>query len=260
MRLPLVLLLLLIAGGSGIAKAADQPREPEQVQSDISSREISIESNFTGIEIVVFGAIDNSKTLKPGESPYDVIVVIKGPQQALVVRRKKRVAGIWINGPSGTFVSVPSFYAVLSSRQIDTIASPATLKSLAIGMDNLRLGGGIADAGDDSFRAALVRLEQQRQLFQQNEGAINFIGESLFRGKVVLPVNVPVGRYTAEVFLFRDGNLLSTSVSALEVQKAGFERLIYLLAFHYSFIYGLAAVTIAVLAGLIAWAVLRRRE
>ena len=37
------------------AKAAEGER-PEQVQSDISTREISIQSNFTGIEIVLFGS------------------------------------------------------------------------------------------------------------------------------------------------------------------------------------------------------------
>ena len=41
---------------------ASQPSErPEQVQSDISTREISIQSNFTGIEIVLFGSIDFSR-------------------------------------------------------------------------------------------------------------------------------------------------------------------------------------------------------
>ena len=51
--LPLVVSLLL----PGLqAIAAEEPR-PEQVQSDISTREISIESNFTGIEIVLFGSV-----------------------------------------------------------------------------------------------------------------------------------------------------------------------------------------------------------
>jgi uncharacterized protein (TIGR02186 family) len=232
----------------------------EQVQSDISTREISIQSNFTGIQIVVFGAIDNSRVPAPGQSPYDVIIAISGPRQALVARRKERVAGIWVNGASETFVTVPSFYAVLSSRKIDAIASPGALKALAIGIDNLRLGDIEGSLGDDAFRAALVQLKQQEELFQQTEGTVSFIGESLFRGTVDLPVNVPVGRYTARVFLFRDGQLLSQNESTLEVHKVGFERVVYLLAFRYPFIYGLVAVVIAVVAGLIAWAVFGRRE
>ena len=39
---------------------------------------------------------------------------------------------------------------------------------------------------------------------------MSFIGRSLFRASVDLPVNVPIGRYTTNVYLFRDGKLLST--------------------------------------------------
>ena len=59
---------------------------------------------------------------------------------------------------------------------------------------------------------------------------MSFIGRSLFRASVDLPVNVPIGRYTADVYLFRDGQLLSKNQSTLKVNKAGFERVVYLLA------------------------------
>jgi hypothetical protein len=93
-------------------------------------------------------------------------------------------------------------------------------------------------------------------------GALNdgvaFIGRSLFRATVDLPVNVPIGRYTANVYLFRDGQIVSKNQSTLEVSKAGFERMIYLLAFNHPLIYGLLAVALAMLAGLAGWAAFRR--
>jgi uncharacterized protein (TIGR02186 family) len=257
------LALMLIAGALTWhlpARAAEAP-DKEEVQFDVSTREISIKSNFTGIEIVVFGSIDNARPRLPGQTPYDVVIVISGPKQALAVWRKQRVAGIWVNGASESFVSVPSFYAVLSTRQIDTITSPETLKTLGIGTANLRLGGGgVAEvaSAEDVFRAELVRIKTERDLFQQTEGTVNFIGRSLFRGKVTLPVNVPLGRYMAQVYLFRDGQLLSQNESHLQVRKAGFERFVYLLAFRYPFIYGLVAVVMAVLLGGAAWAAFRR--
>ena len=70
-------------------------------------------------------------------------------------------------------------------------------------------------------------------LFQESDDAIGFIGRSLFRGSIDLPVNVPIGRYTTQVFLFRDGKLLSQSQSSLQVHKVGFERVVYMLAFRY---------------------------
>jgi hypothetical protein len=47
---------------------AAEAQRPEQVQSDISTREISIQSNFTGIEIVLFGAVDFSRAPSPDEA------------------------------------------------------------------------------------------------------------------------------------------------------------------------------------------------
>jgi len=60
--------------------------------------------------------------------------------------------------------------------------------------------------------------------------------------------------------VFRDGKLLSQDDSTLQVHKVGFERIVYLLAFRYPFIYGLIAVVIAAVAGLITWAIFGRRD
>src|SRR6476660_5082399 len=116
----------------GLAAAAEEQR-PEVVQSDISMREISVQSNFTGVEIVLFGSIDFSKPPSPDEKPYDVIMVVRGPDRPLVVRRKERIAGLWMNGGSKTFTAVPGFYAVLASRPFRAIASEETLKPFGIG-------------------------------------------------------------------------------------------------------------------------------
>jgi hypothetical protein len=50
------------------ANAAESDRL-EQVHSDISTREISIRSDFTGIEIVLLGSIDFSSAPSPDEGP-----------------------------------------------------------------------------------------------------------------------------------------------------------------------------------------------
>jgi uncharacterized protein (TIGR02186 family) len=242
----------------GLTAAAEEQR-PEVVQSDISMREISIQSNFTGVEIVLFGSIDFSKAPAPDEKPYDVIMVVRGPDRPLVIRRKERIAGLWMNGDSKTFSAVPDFYAVLASRPFRAIASEEMLKPLGIGFANLDYGKTVeGDNTDDEFRANLIRLQQEHRLFQESDDAIGFIGRSLFRGSVDLPVNVPIGRYTTQVFLFRDGKLLSQSQSSLQVHKVGLERVVYMLAYRYPLTYGLLAVLIAISAGLLAWTAFRR--
>jgi len=262
MRATLAFALLLATLGLGRAAAADpapQPAPREEVVSDISTREISIQSNFTGIEILIFGSVDFSGAAEPGKDIYDVVVVLRSPDQAVVARRKERMAGIWVNGTGKIYPTVPGFYAVLSSRPLRAITSDETLKTLGIGLNNIDFGR-VTKSGPDeeTFRSTVIRLKEQQQLFQEHDDGVAFIGRSLFRASVDLPVNVPIGRYTADVYLFRDGQVVSKNQSTLEVTQAGLERTIYLMAFNHPLIYGLVAVLLAVLAGLAGWAAFRR--
>jgi uncharacterized protein (TIGR02186 family) len=259
MRTLLSLAAIFLALASAPVRAVEPAPPLDEVVSDISTREIAINSNFAGIEILIFGSVDFSARFAPDTGTYDVIVVIRAPGQALVARRKQRVAGIWVNGPGETYPSVPGFYAVLSTRPLRAITSDETLKSLGIGLGNLDLGRrDKTDPAEETFRSAVIDLKERQRLFQEQDDGVTFIGRSLFRASVDLPVNVPIGRYTADVYLFRDGLLVSKNQSTLEVNKVGFERLVYLLAFRYPFIYGLLAVVVAVMTGLIGWVAFRR--
>jgi len=258
MRTLLTLVAILLGLVMATAHAAG-PLPSDEVVSDISTREIAIKSNFAGIEILIFGSIDFSARPAPETGAYDVVVVIRAPGQAIVARRKQRTAGIWVNGPGVTYPDVPGFYAVLSTRPLRAITSKETLKSLGVGFGNLDFGrSGKNEANEQSFRSAVIDLKERQMLFQEDDGGVAFIGRSLFRTSVDLPANVPIGRYTADVYLFRDGQAVSENHSTLKVNKVGFEQTVYLLAFRHSFIYGLIAVVIAVVAGLIGWVAFRR--
>jgi uncharacterized protein (TIGR02186 family) len=259
MRAALALILcapFLLPASQSVAGEAERP---EQVHSDISTREISIQSNFTGIEIVLFGSIDFSRGPSPDGKPYDLIMVIRGPSEPIVVRRKEPLAGIWVNGAAESFSAVPGFYAVLASRPLQAIASEETLKKLGIGFANVDFGkteGG--GPPNDEFREALIRIRAEHNLFQEADDGVRFIGRSLFRGSVDLPVNVPIGRYTSQVYLFRDGKMLSQSQGSLQVHKVGFERVVYMLGYKRPFLYGLLSVLAAMAAGLAAWTIFRK--
>jgi uncharacterized protein (TIGR02186 family) len=256
--LALALLVLATLPATG-APATVPPTSKEELQAELSTREISIQSNFTGIEILIYGSIDFSQTKAPDTGTYDVIAVVRSPSQPLVARRKERVFGIWINRPGEVFPEVPGFYAALSTRPFRAVTTDETLKELGIGIANLDFGRPRSDdVRDAQFRSAVIRLKKKQKLFQEIDDGVSFAGRSLFRATVELPVNVPIGRYTADVYLFRDGELISKNLSTLEVSKAGFERTIYVMAFTQPLLYGLLAVLVAVLTGLAGWYGFRR--
>jgi hypothetical protein len=69
---------------------------------------------------------------------------------------------------------------------------------------------------------------------------------------------VPVGRFTAETFLIRDGRVLAVATREIDIRKSGFERFVERSAQRSSIAYGLVAVALSVLFGWAAGWVARR--
>src|SRR5262245_39441737 len=114
-------LIVCLALAVFVVRAAPACAQSESVELDTSTREIAIEPDFNGADIVIFGSVDNSKQETSASGYYDIIVVIRGPAETVVTRRKERIAGVWMNGASRSFFKVPSFYGVLSTRPITEI-------------------------------------------------------------------------------------------------------------------------------------------
>ena len=86
MRKAAALLLAVSALPLGGAEA------PELVP-DVSQRDVEIQYSFTGADLLLFGAIVYPDGRRP-EKPADIVVVLKGPEQSIVMREKQKVAGI----------------------------------------------------------------------------------------------------------------------------------------------------------------------
>ncbi len=236
----------------------------ETVQADVSTRSVGITSSFTGTEIVIFGAVDNSRQSSAESGLYDVVIVLEGTPTKLVSRRKSNVAGIWINTQSLTFESVPSYYAIASTRPLDELADPLLLRENDIGFEQVRMapirgwetGLNTADLAD--FKTAVIRLKQKDGLYKEEQYGVVFIGRSLFRASIELPANVPVGPLVAKVYLLREGALLSTYTARVKLEREGLERVLHSFAFDHPFFYGVFTVAVAVAAGLLASTMFRR--
>lgn len=235
-----VLLLLLASSAGGLAPSTVSRADP--VVADLSSHLIAITTGFTGANVLVFGATD-------GEG--DIAVIVRGPEREEIVRRKERMAGIWIHGASFRFRRVPSFYAVATTKPIPELAAPQVLQRHQIGLDNLRLdaSGREADPAYKEFASSLLRLKQEDQLFSNRTEKVQFLGNQLFRASLSFPANVPVGTYQVEVFLFRNGEVAGAQTVPLVISKIGLGADIYMFAHRDAPIYGLIAVLMALVAG-----------
>ena len=119
--------LLLVTGLTGAARGED-------LVSGISQDIIEITSNYTGTDIVVFGAIERPQ----GAQGRAIAVVVRGPSTLLTVRRRDRVAGVWVNRDSAKFDGMPSYYYLASTEPVDRIAPPRVLTRHGIGAEYLQ--------------------------------------------------------------------------------------------------------------------------
>ncbi|NYD88653.1 uncharacterized protein (TIGR02186 family) [Sphingomonas melonis] len=228
---------------------------------DVSQRDIEIAYSFTGAELLLFGAIlYPGGRLPRGEARTDIVVVVKGPTQPVLVREKKKVAGIWVNAEHQRYSSVPSFYALASSRPIQQIVDERTRAIYELGLDSLQLspGSNTASAVEHRFQRGLVDLKRRAGLYLEAPHAVEITEGVLYRARLTIPARVPVGRFTAETFLIRDGRVLAAAVREIDIRKSGFERFVARAAERQSLLYGLAAVALSVGLGLAAGWIARR--
>ena len=233
--------------------------EPRLVP-DVSQRNVEIRYSFSGAELLLFGAILYPGGRTPSEMPQ-VAVVLKGPLERIVLREKQKVAGIWMNVERVRFRSAPSFYAVASSRPLSRLVDERTAAIYELGLDNLQLspGGGVSAEVQGRFERGLIDLRRRRQLYAEYPRGVEISEGVLYRARIPIPAQVPVGTYTAETFLIRDGRVVAGAAREIRIEKLGFERFVADAAERWSLAYGLVAVSLSLLLGWGASAFFQRR-
>ncbi|MEM9348852.1 MAG: TIGR02186 family protein [Pseudomonadota bacterium] len=229
----------------------------EGIVADLSQRRVSITTNFTGSEIIIFGAVKRETPISAAD-PLEVIITVAGPEQAVTVRKKERVAGIWVNTQEQEIDSAPSFYAVMTTAPLDEILSETEdLRYRITKTKVIRAVDGGAERDIEGFTDALIRIRQGEDIYQLNENAVVLFDSTLFRSQVRLPANLTEGDYETTIYLMRNKEVVSRHVTQIEVNKVGLERFLYNLAHQQPLIYGIMSLVIAIAAGWLASAAFR---
>lgn len=240
----------LAVGAAAWSAVWSAPAAASPLLVDLSEDAIEISTGFSGAELLLFGAKE------PGG---DVVVVIRGPAADAEIRRRRRVAGVWVNGAARTFRGLPAFYRVLASRPVDEIAPAAALEARRIGLHRLdyaaALDGPADPAGD--WRRALVRNKVRQGLYGYRPRGVALAEDRLFRAEAAFPANVPTGAYAVEVYLFDGGREVGRRDSTLVVRKVGMGARLTEFAHRQAALYGAMAIAIALASGWLAGAVFR---
>lgn len=239
-------ILLAVLTLAGPAAAQDDP--PRGIVAALSQNRVSITADFSGSQIFVFGAI---KGAAPDGAKLEVVLAIAGPSAPVKVRKKERVAGIWVNRDEVLVDEAPSFYAVASTGPLDEVLSYTDDLRHRIGINHLvRLIGAPAQIeAPEAFREAVIRLRRAEGLYVELPGIIRTVEDTLFAVDIQLPANLVEGDYTARVFLLRDRQVADVFETDIAVRKVGLERWIFALSRERPAVYGLLSIVVALLAG-----------
>ncbi|KMW60532.1 putative transmembrane protein [Candidatus Rhodobacter oscarellae] len=232
--------------------------QSETVVAGLSQNRVSITANFDGSEILIFGAV--KREAPDGlDLPIDVIIAVEGPSEPVMVRRKEKWFGIWVNRDAVEVDSAPSFYKVATTGRFDEVLSETEdLRhnvSIERAIRRVDAPQGIMDA--ERFTEALIRIRKRERVYQERPYTVILSERTLFRSSVALPANLTEGNYKVRIFLTREGNVIDAHETKIYVRKVGLERFLYNLSREQPLLYGIMSLAIAIAAGWLASAVFR---
>ena len=219
---------------------------------DLSRARVSITSAFQGESILMFGMFD-----PPGE----VVVVVVGPEARETVLRKQRVLGLWLNTGRQSFDDVPAYYAIAASQPLQRLLARGAggeILSLEDRMSTVKPVGSRSAAELARFRGGLVEVKRQEGLYPAAIGQVTVQAGRLFRVDLPFPSRLPEGVYEVKAYLLRDGKIVAAVSRPLPVGKVGFSAQLAGWASHDGALYGLGAIVMALFAGWLGGAVMRR--
>jgi uncharacterized protein (TIGR02186 family) len=214
----------------------------------IEPERIAIGITYGGQKIIIKGKIPTGS---------EALVRISGGDKALHLKKKGKVWGfIWMNVKDISYEDVTILYFIRSTRSLDSLASPETLREHQIGYDAMK--SKIApDPSSDEYQlyGEMVRLREKEGLFSVKEESIlrtsGTDGTDSIETDIDFPPKAAVGTYTVELIAFKDGVPETIGTDKITLERSPVIRLLTNLAVNRGLLYGCFAVFIALASGLL---------
>src|SRR5260370_2979774 len=190
-----------------------------------------------------------------------MVVVVAGRAGRGAVVRKQRFLGVWLNTGRQAFDLVPAYYAIAASQPLQRLLARGAggeILSLEDRLQSVRWVG--QREHQDLIRFRLVRVEVKRRegLYRAAIGRVAIQAGRLFRVDLPFPSRLPEGIYEVRTYLLRDGKIVAAVSRPLPVAKEGFSAQLAGWADTEGPLYGLGAILLALTAGWLGGAIMRR--
>ena len=246
-RIIVPLILFFVSASIGLAN--------DTIVRGLSSKSISINTTFTGSDIIIFGSIkraDNELIV-----PSNIIIEVLGPEIDIIVRKKKKMFGIWVNSDPNKISNSLSFYSLLYTEKPQNILNASELTKASLGKDKFFKSDNLSQSYIDAVNAT-IRIKSKDGFYLFDNEPIILKDETLFSAKISLPANLTEGDYETKIHLIQNGKIIDSSSDIIQVRKIGLEEWLYKTAHDQSLLYGLFSIFLALFFGWSASTLFRR--
>jgi uncharacterized protein (TIGR02186 family) len=211
-----------------------------KVKSIIPSSAI-IGTTYNGVKINIKGEISKNEEL---------IIKVIGHKRDTHFKKKGKIWGIlWMNIDDVVFTDLPSLYLVYTGDIPESMIKK-------MGFASLRKEIKITSSFNDKnfLFNELIKLKRKEGLYCVRKDAIKYKkldSKKEFDCSVFLPAKLLPGTYQIKFIAIKNGKIAENITLPLQARLEGLPKLISYLAFQHSTIYGIMAVLIAIIAGLI---------
>ena len=190
----------------------------------IQPKTIRIGSFFSGEKVIVRAVVPSGDK---------VALRIIGPREDLVLMKKGRVGGLWMNVHQVPFQNVPKVYLLWTSEKMSALETRNPEKPMKL--DYLSFLSGTLPNKDEEegplLIKELIKLKEADNLYHIFERAIRI--KPLEKGVwdqadavLELPAKIYPGTYALELIAFKEGKGTLLHSSTMEVKLAGFPALV----------------------------------
>ncbi len=234
---------------------AQVPAQAADLAAAFAREHVTIRSNFSGAEIIIFGAVENAPLT--GKNGHHMIIALSGPPRTISIWQKQKIGAIWRNHQRASFEDVPAFFALTASAQPNAMLPAKRLEVL--GLQPGPRPRNIAAENASGFADAFLRLMRQRGLWPEQSAPIEFLSPSLFRAHFFIPPLAVPGAYRADLFLLHQGQVIAQKRLSFSLERSGLAAQVFSFAHQHALFYGLLAVALALFLGGTVSALFARR-